>query len=88
MVNGGKNAVWLHNEAGQGITFSAEAATATFTGGEGVLSKNSTASIKADNLTVSGDKNALNFDKDSSLTLANKTDLTDRQHYLERQCHR
>ena len=75
MVNGGKNAVWLHNEAGQGITFNAEAANATFTGGEeGVLSKNSTASIKADNLTVSGDKNALNFDKDSSLTLANKTD--------------
>ena len=51
------------------------AANATFTGGEeGVLSKNSTASIKADSLTVSGDKNALNFDKDSSLTLANKTD--------------
>ena len=75
VVNGGKNAVWLHNEAGQGITFNAEAANATFTGGEeGVLSKNSTASIKADNLTVSGDKNALNFDKDSSLTLANKTD--------------
>lgn len=75
VVNGGKNAVWLHNEAGKGITFNAEAANATFTGGEeGVLSKNSTASIKADNLTVSGDKSALNFDKDSSLTLASKTD--------------
>ena len=75
VVNGDKNAVWLNNEAGHGITFNAEAANATFTGGEeGVLSKNSTASIKADSLTVSGDKNALNFDKDSSLTLANKTD--------------
>lgn len=75
VVNGGKNAVWLHNEAGNGITFNAEAANATFTGGEeGVLSKNSTATIKADSLTVSGDINALNFDKESSLTLANKTD--------------
>ena len=75
VVNGGKNAVWLHNAAGKGITFNAEAANATFTGGdEGVLSKNSTASIKADNLTVSGDNSALDFDKDSSLTLANKTD--------------
>lgn len=36
--------------------------------------KNGTASIKADSLTVSGDKSALNFDKGSSLTLANKTD--------------
>lgn len=75
VVNGSKNAVWLNNEAGHGITFNAEAANATFTGGEeGVLSKNSTASIKADNLTVSGDTSALDFDKDSSLTLANKTD--------------
>ena len=75
VVNGGKNAVWLHNEAGKGITFNAEAANATFTGGEeGVLSENGTASIKADSLTVSGDKSALNFDKGSSLTLANKTD--------------
>lgn len=71
VVNGGKNAVWLHNAAGKGITFNAEAANATFTGGEeGVLSENGTASI----LTVSGDKSALNFDKGSSLTLANKTD--------------
>lgn len=75
VVNGGKNAVWLHNAAGKGITFNAEAANATFTGGEeGVLSENGTASIKADTLTVSGDKSALNFDKGSSLTLANKTD--------------
>ncbi|WP_418866126.1 autotransporter outer membrane beta-barrel domain-containing protein [Sutterella wadsworthensis] len=75
VVNGGKNAVWLNNEAGHGITFNAEAANATFTGGEeGVLSENGTASIKADSLTVSGDKSALNFDKGSSLTLANKTD--------------
>ena len=75
IVNGGKNAVWLHNEADNGNTFNAEAANATFTGGEeGVLSKNSTATIKADSLTVSGDENALNFDKDSSLTLANKTE--------------
>lgn len=45
VVNGGKNAVWLHNEAGKGITFNAEAANATFTGGEeGVLSENGTAS--------------------------------------------
>ena len=75
VVNGGKNAVWLHNAAGKGISFNAEAANATFTGGEeGVLSENGTASIKADSLTVSGDINALNFDKGSSLTLANKTD--------------
>ena len=75
VVNGGKNAVWLNNEAGHGITFNAEAANATFTGGEeGVLSENGTASMKADSLTVSGDKSALNFDKGSSLTLANKTD--------------
>lgn len=75
VVNGGKKAVWLHNAAGKGITFNAEAANATFTGGEeGVLSENGTASIKADTLTVSGDKSALNFDKGSSLTLANKTD--------------
>lgn len=75
VVNGGKNAVWLHNAAGKGITFNAEAANATFTGGEeGVLSENGTASIKADTLTVSGDKSALNFDKGSFLTLANKTD--------------
>lgn len=74
-IDGGKNAVWLHNAAGKGITFNAEAANATFTGGEeGVLSENGTASIKADTLTVSGDKSALNFDKGSSLTLANKTD--------------
>ena len=74
-VSGGKNAILLDNQKGSGNDLNVDAANATFTGGEeGVLSKNSTASIKADNLTVSGDKNALNFDKDSSLTLANKTD--------------
>lgn len=74
-VSGGKNAILLDNQKGSGNDLNVDAANATFTGGEeGVLSKNSTASIKADNLTVSGDKSALNFDKGSSLTLASKTD--------------
>jgi len=74
-VSGGKNAVLLDNQKGSGNDLNVDAANATFTGGEeGVLSKNSKASIKADNLTVSGDKSALNFDKGSSLTLASKTD--------------
>lgn len=74
-VSGGRNAILLDNQKGSGNVLNVDAANATFTGGdEGVLSKNSTASIKADNLTVSGDNSALDFDKDSSLTLANKTD--------------
>lgn len=74
-VSGGDKGIWLDNGTGSGNVLNVDTANATITGGEeGVLSKNSTASIKADNLTVSGDTNALNFDKDSSLTLANKTD--------------
>lgn len=74
-VSGGKNAILLDNQTGVGNDLNVDAANVTFTGGEeGVLSKNSTASIKADNLTVSGVKSALDFDKDSTLTLANKTD--------------
>ena len=74
-VSGGKNAILLDNQTGVGNDLNVDAANATFTGGEdGVLSKNSTASIKADSLTVSGDESALNFDKESSLTLANKTE--------------
>lgn len=74
-VSGGQNAILLDNQKGSGNVLNVDAANATLTGGEeGVHSVNSTASIKADSLTVSGDKNALNFDKDSSLTLANKTD--------------
>lgn len=74
-VSGGVNGISLENVTGSGNVLNVDAANATITGGEnGVYSKNSTASIKADNLTVSGDNNALNFDKDSSLTLANKTD--------------
>ncbi|WP_337751645.1 autotransporter outer membrane beta-barrel domain-containing protein [Sutterella wadsworthensis] len=74
-VSGGKNAILLDNKTGSGNDLNVDAANATFTGGEeGIHSENSTATINADNLTVSGDKNALYFDKDSSLTLANKTD--------------
>lgn len=65
----------LDNQKGSGNVLNVDAANATLTGGEeGVHSTNSTASIKADSLTVSGDINALNFDKESSLILANKTD--------------
>lgn len=74
-VSGGKNAILLDNQKGFGNVLNVDAANATLTGGEeGVVGTKSTASFKVDNLTVSGDQNALNFDKDSTLTLANKTD--------------
>lgn len=74
-VSGGKNAILLDNQKGSGNVLNVDAANATLTGGdEGVVGTKSTASFNVDNLTVSGDKNALNFDKESSLTLANKTE--------------
>lgn len=73
-VSGGKNAILLDNQKGSGNVLNVDAANATLTGGEeGVVGTKSTASFKVDNLTVSGDESALNFDKESSLTLANKT---------------
>jgi serine protease pic autotransporter len=73
-VSGGDKGIWLDNGTGSGNVLNVDTANATITGGEeGVRSVNSTASIKADSLTVSGDESALNFDKESSLTLANKT---------------
>lgn len=74
-VSGGDKGIWLDNGTGSGNVLNVDTANATITGGEeGVRSVNSTASIKADSLTVSGDESALNFDKESSLTLANKTE--------------
>lgn len=74
-VSGGDKGIWLDNGTGSGNVLNVDTANATITGGEeGVRSVNSTASIKVDSLTVSGDESALNFDKESSLTLANKTE--------------
>lgn len=74
-VSGGDKGIWLDNGTGSGNVLNVDTVNATITGGEeGVRSVNSTASIKADSLTVSGDESALNFDKESSLTLANKTE--------------